>query len=220
MEELLKRITVLEQAHRRLKRALALETLALWSGAAVWMATCASSGAAPDGIPAPRLRTSELVVVDETGVERVRISGDLPDAVIRGRRVPRGSRAAGIALYDSTGQERGAYATFSPSDNVGLTLDTRASQAALFMADPNAGAALRLWNGGEEIALRADDDGAHISALQSRKVIFQEPPMASPNIPLCSKLRKLKGRLSDAELLAACSERMPESSCSACLSPP
>src|SRR4051812_12835677 len=68
------------------------------------------------------LRVSELVVVDPKGVERVRIGGDLPDAVINGKRVPRGEKAAGVLLYDGTGQERGGYVTFEPSSNIALTL--------------------------------------------------------------------------------------------------
>lgn len=74
--------------------------------------------------PTP-LRVSEIVVVDSKGAERVRIGGDLPDAIIGGKRVPRGQQAAGVLLYDATGSERSGYVTFEPSGNVGLTLDSR-----------------------------------------------------------------------------------------------
>ena len=57
-------------------------------------------------------------------MERVRIGGDLPDAVIGGKRVPRGEKAAGLLMYDGTGQERGGYVTFKTIRNVVLTLDT------------------------------------------------------------------------------------------------
>ncbi|UCF04886.1 MAG: hypothetical protein JSV33_13325 [bacterium] len=80
------------------------------------------------------LRVTEFVVVDEAGVERVRVGGNLPDAVIAGKRVPRGERAAGVLLYDGIGQEHGGYVTWEPSGNVGLTLDSRKGQATLFVA--------------------------------------------------------------------------------------
>jgi hypothetical protein len=92
------------------------------------------------------LRVSELIVVDPKGVERVRIGGDLPDALIDGKRMPRGQKIAGMILYDGTGQKRSGYVTFEPSGNVGLTLDTRREQATAFIAGPNQGSFLRLWH--------------------------------------------------------------------------
>jgi hypothetical protein len=55
------------------------------------------------------LRLSELDVVDERNIMRIRIGGQLPDAVVGGKVLPRGQRAAGILLYDETGQERSGY---------------------------------------------------------------------------------------------------------------
>jgi hypothetical protein len=77
------------------------------------------------------LRVSELVVVGPKGVERARIGGDPPDAVINGKSIPRGEKAAGLLLYDGTGQERGGYVTFEPFSNIALTLDTKKQQVAL-----------------------------------------------------------------------------------------
>lgn len=57
------------------------------------------------------LRVRELVVVDAAGVPRARLGGDLPDAVIDGKTVPRGQDAAGLLLYDATGVERGGLPT-------------------------------------------------------------------------------------------------------------
>jgi hypothetical protein len=143
----------------------------------------------------PSLRVSQLVIVDNRGVERVRIGGDLPDAIVQGKRVPRGSQAAGLLLYDGTGQERGGYLTFSPSGNAALTLDTLDQQVALFVAPPHGGVALRLWNGPDEIALRADDDGAHVTATAVKKVIFQQPSFPSPEKSAsCKELRQLRSR--------------------------
>ena len=71
---------------------------------------------------APSIRASEIVVVDPNGVERVRIGGQLPDAV-PGK--PRGDRVAGVLLYDQTGRERSGYVTFESSGNVGRTVRTQ-----------------------------------------------------------------------------------------------
>ncbi|WP_457653812.1 hypothetical protein [Rhodocaloribacter sp.] len=116
---------------------------------------------------------NQIEVVDR-GVVRVRIGGQLPDAVIRGRRVPRGGVAAGVLLYDDTGQERSGYVTFD-SGNVILTLDGRRSQSAFFVADTTGETALRIWYGKDVIDLRADRDGARITAAEDGHVVFQQP---------------------------------------------
>ena len=52
------------------------------------------------------------VVVDGKDVIRARLGGDLPDAVMAGRRVSkRGSKAAGVMLYNEEDIERGGYVT-------------------------------------------------------------------------------------------------------------
>ncbi|MDP2116856.1 MAG: hypothetical protein Q8J71_05620, partial [Brevundimonas sp.] len=128
-----------------------------------------------------KLRVSELVVVDADGVERVRISGDLPDAVVDGRRLVRGEKAAGVILYDGAGRERSGYATFEPSGNVLLTLDNRQSeQNALFVAGPDNAAALRLWQGRDAIDLRTDQAGTRLTVVEGGLVRHQTPVTAIP----------------------------------------
>src|SRR5436305_8922399 len=133
---------VLERRTRRLERTLRI-SIGAWVGLAT-LAVCAfTMRSSPQQPATPQsLKVSELVVVDPKGVERVRIGGDLPDAVINGRRVPRGEKASGVLIYDATGQERGGYVTFDPSGNAALTLDTRRQQVVLLAADPESGAAL------------------------------------------------------------------------------
>lgn len=132
---------VVQAEIRRLRIWSRLQTGALALIGAVGIAAFASS-------QPTSLRVSELVVVDSDGVERVRIGVDLPDAVVDGRRLVRGEKAAGVILYDAAGRERSGYATFEPSGNVMLTLDNRQSeQNALFVAGPDNAAALRLWQG-------------------------------------------------------------------------
>src|SRR5207244_1573004 len=91
--------------------------------------------------PTDQLRLRALSIMDERGVERVRIAGQLPDAVVNGRRVPRGEQAAGVLIYDDAGQERGGYVTFAPSRNAVLTLDTRRGQEVRRHAASTVGAA-------------------------------------------------------------------------------
>lgn len=147
------RLGALEQRLRRARVLLGAACLLLATACiALWLRP------APD-----RLRVSELVVVDPAGVERVRLSGDMPDAVIDGKRIHRGSAAAGVMLYDRTGQERGGYVTWNTGDNIGLTLDGRKGQNALFVAGPEGSVSLQLWHGQQTLDLRADADGARLS---------------------------------------------------------
>jgi len=166
---------------------------------------------------AGRLRVTELVVVDEIGVERVRVGGDLPDAVIDGKRVPRGEKAAGILLYDGTGRERGGYVTWEPSGNVGLTLDSRKGQATLFVAGPEGGSALKLWDGEDSIELRSDSDGSRLTAIREGLVVFQEPAVDALGDEACAAYREALSTYSMEEVLRACRQRYSEAACRACL---
>lgn len=214
------RLLSCEANHRRLQRMLRFQVALTVAVVLALVWSCASAPTDRSTGTFSSLRLSQLVVVDKRGVERVRIGGDLPDATIHGKRVPRGSQAAGVLLYDDTGQERGGYITLSPSGNVALTLDTLDQQVALFAAPTHGGVALRLWNGPDEIALRADDDGAHVTATASKKVVFQEPPFPSPEgSGSCNELRQLRHQLAPPDLLAACNERASIEWCRACLAP-
>src|SRR5947209_5036273 len=98
----------MEDRIRRLERALKLVVSGWLLAAAAVALYLAPWRANAQTANAPQsLRVSELVVVDPQGVERVRIGGDLPDAVINGKRIPRGEKVAGVMLYDGSGQERG-----------------------------------------------------------------------------------------------------------------
>lgn len=165
----------------------------------------------------PSLRVSELVVVDPKGVERVRIGGDLPDAIIGGKRVPRGEKAAGVLLYDGSGQERSGYVTFEPSGNVGLTLDTRRSQATLFVAGPDSGSALQLWHGRDLIELRSDEDGSRITAVKSGQVVSQQPPIDKMSADTCEVYKGARSRVSREQVMRDCRRRFNDVACRACL---
>lgn len=169
--------------------------------------------------PAP-LRVSELVVVDPKGVERVRIGGDLPDALIGGKRVPRGEKAAGVLLYDGGGQERSGYVTFEPSGNVGLTLDTRRGQVALFVAGPDSGSALQLWHGADSVELRSDQDGSRLTGIRAGQLAVQEPAVDKMMPGTCEAYKGARARVSSEQVMRDCRRRFNNAACRACLGEP
>lgn len=165
-----------------------------------------------------KITASELVIVDDTGKVRIRLGGDLPDAVINGKPRPRGQRAAGVLLYDATGTERSGYVTFEPSGNVALTLDAREKQVATFVAGPDGTSALQLFSGGSSVEMRNDDDGPSIHATSRKQVRFHEPPVENPErTEMCKALREAKAHMSLPQLFEACRTRTSEAACQACL---
>lgn len=161
------------------------------------------------------LKVSELVVVDPKGVERVRIGGDLPDAVYNGRRVPRGSKAAGVLLYDDTGRERGGYVTWG-SENVGLTLDSAKMQVGMFVAGLE-GSALNMRYGNDAIELRSDEDGSRITAVQDGHIVAQQPATIKMASGTCESYRGARSRVSPEQVMRDCQRRFTERVCRACL---
>ena len=166
------------------------------------------------------LTLSELNIVDSNGTVRLRLGGNLPDAVRNGKTKPRGQRVAGILLYDGTGAERSGYVTFEPSGNVALTLDTRTSQVATFVAGPDGSgtSALRLFSGASAVELRNDEDGPSIHAVRRQQVVFHEPLVENPReTEMCKALQEAKKQAPMAQLLDACRARTSEAACQACL---
>ncbi|HKR64381.1 MAG TPA: hypothetical protein VJZ00_11670 [Thermoanaerobaculia bacterium] len=209
MHDIEHRLAACERKNRWLTTFILLQTIAIVA------LRCATT-------PAPTaptsLRARELVIVDDNGVERVRVTGNAPDAVIKGKRVPRGDEAAGVLLYDDSGQERGGYITFTKSKNVALTLDGLNAQTALFIATPDGATALRLWRGQDEVSLRTDEDGPRITGIRNGAVEFQQPPIASPEkTSTCAELRESRSRLTESQVLGYCKRAMPESQCRVCL---
>jgi hypothetical protein len=205
----------LEHRTRRLEKLLRI-SIAGWLAVAL-LGVCAftiRSSSQQPAIPAS-LKVSELVVVDPKGVERVRIGGDLPDATINGKRVPRGEKAAGVMLYDTTGQERGGYVTWE-SGNVGLTLDTRKGQVALFAAGLE-GSALSMWHGKDAVEVRSDEDGSRITAIQDGRIASQQPSNIKMASGTCDDYRGDRARSSVEKAMTSCQRRFTESACRACL---
>ena len=169
------------------------------------------------------LTVSELDVVDPHGVIRARIGGDLPDAVVNGKRMPRGQKAAGVILYDDSGPERGGYVTFSPSRNVALTLDNRSSagQTAILVAGPAGGSALTLSYGNDLVEMRVDDEtGPSIHAMKGKQVAFHVPPVVNFEATEgCRDFRSALTKMTRQEALDFCRARLSEEACQACIGP-
>lgn len=204
------RLQKLERRHRRLalQSRLQFGVIALMSAALVAGFSARDSGS---------LTVSELVVVDTQGVERVRIGGDLPDAVVDGRRIERGESAAGVLLYDGNGRERGGYVTFEPSGNAVLTLDDGESrQKTLFVAGRDGGAALRLWEGEDAMDLRVDSEGARMTVLNEGRIAVQTPEIAMGPVP-CAAYRDALENLSHDAVVRECEARFTGEACQACL---
>jgi len=221
------RLNKLEITNRRLKRVVAAEALGIavilvavfvFASTPVVQAEGAVQAESDASSQAPQsLTVSELIVVDDQGIERVRIGSDLPDAVIDGKRIRRGTEVAGVMLYDTTGQERGGYVT-STEGNVFLTLDTRQGQVALFAAGPDGGSTARLWHENDAIELRSDGDGSRITAIDDGRVVFQRP-VATLGEEACSQYRAGLQQFSRERVLGACQQRFTEEACTECLRP-
>ena len=211
-DDLNARLAVVEARLGRQRRL----TAAAYALLVVLLALCVVNYVAAQRQPTT-LTLSELNIVDSGGVARVRIGGALPDAVIDGKPTPRGEKAAGVLLYDDTGQERGGYVTWEPSGNVGLTLDSRHGQSALFVADPEIGTALQIWHANDLIELRSDDDGSRLTAVKDGAVVFQQPSVTELDADACAAYREALANYSYDEVMTACKKRFPAEACANCL---
>ena len=139
------RIVALERkvSHQRISVVICL-------GIGMLVGWVASAGYLPLSAQAPRggdiITVRGLIVVDDKGVERVRIGAPLPDPIVNGRRVPRQGVVSGMLIFDAEGDERGGYVTEEHGDAM-LTLDAKGRQQTIFIANRNGGANLSVWSG-------------------------------------------------------------------------
>jgi len=211
------RLEALERRHRRL---MMMNVIGLCILAGAVLLQAGFTVRAQEKADPKSLVLSELAIVDDSGKVRLRLGGNLPDAVANGKTKPRGQRAAGILLYDGTGVERSGYVTLEPSGNVALTLDTRTKQVATFVAGANdpGTSALQLFSSGSAVELRNDEDGPSIHAIRRKQVVFHEPAVENPQgTAMCKALQAAKSQATKAQLLDACRSRTSEAACQACL---
>jgi hypothetical protein len=86
--------------------------------------------------PPERLTLRSLAVIDEKGIERIRIAAPLPDATEGGKPQQRRSPASGIQLNDANGNERGGLAMLDDG-TLTLCFDSKSAEAACMYVMPS-----------------------------------------------------------------------------------
>ena len=110
-------------------------------------------------------------------MERLRLGAPLPDPMgTDGKRSHRQGVISGMLISDSKGPERGGYVTADASDEAFLTLDSRKGQEVLFLANPDGGTNLDLFDKlGNEAELTVFPDGPEFVLKKKKQVIAQLP---------------------------------------------
>ncbi|HZX29635.1 MAG TPA: hypothetical protein VFF16_21355 [Telluria sp.] len=216
MDNIEARIRACELENERLRKRMG-RTNALWL---VGLLLAAGGGALAGTGMKPTvfdsIRAREVVVVDGKGIVRARLAGDMPDAVMAGGHVSkRGSKAAGVMLYDEEGIERGGYVTMDEGSNVLLTLDSKYRQATMFVAGPDQSqtSALRMWAPGRAIELRNDENGARLSVSDQTGVALQQPAVGL-TAESCKDMAELEHKYPSEHI---CRAKFTEAACNACL---
>jgi hypothetical protein len=126
-----------------------------------------------DGI----VRVRELIVEDSAGVERIRLGAPLPDPMgTDGLRQKRQGPISGMIISDAKGVERGGYATDDQYDEAFFTLDSHKGQEVLFLANPEGGTNLDLFDKlGNEAQLTVFPTGPKFVLKRAKTVIAQLP---------------------------------------------
>ncbi len=125
------------------------------------------------------LHVRGLIVEDAHGVERVRLEAPLPDPMgVDGIRHPRSGIISGLLISDAKGTERGGYVTADASDEAFFTLDSRKGQEVLFLANPDGGTNLDLFDKlGNEAQLTVFPEGPKLVMKKAKQVVAQIPAM-------------------------------------------
>ncbi len=123
------------------------------------------------------LRVRGLIVEDAHGVERVRLGAPLPDPMgADGVRHKRQGDISGMLISDAKGTERGGYVTADASDEAFFTLDSRKGQEVLFLANPEGGTNLDLFDkAGNEAALTVFPEGPKLEMKKAGRVVAEVP---------------------------------------------
>jgi hypothetical protein len=213
------RVLICERDNAQLRRRLASQNRAWLASLLVVAASGAVAGISLNNAVFDSVKAKEVVVIDAKGIVRARLGGDLPDAVMaNGRVARRGSKAAGMIIYDEEGIERGGYVTQDEGSNAMLTLDSKFRQAALFVAGPGEtqASAMRLWSQGSAIELRSDANGSRLSVADAGAVTSQHP-VVSLRPETCTDYKALEKQHPGK---GVCRSRFTESACTACLETP
>jgi len=216
LDELMNRVEGCEQENRRLRKVIKRQNF-------IWLATLlaavistATASIVTKNDVFGTIQARDITIVDQNGIVRARMSGDMPDAVMYGGHVAkRGAQAAGFMIYDKDGIERGGYVTFD-HDNAMLSLDSKHHMIASLIAGPSESGTgvLNLSSQQNAMELRADDDGARMSISKSR-IVQQQIPAIEPLMPeTCNHWAKLEREYPNENV---CRSRFSETACRRCL---
>jgi hypothetical protein len=210
------RILACEEENAKLRKRIARQN-GLWlAGLLLLLGGGAIAGASLRNAVFDSVKAKEVVVVDAKGIVRARLGGDLPDAVMAGGRVSkRGTKAAGLIIYDEEGIERGGYATLDEGSNAIITLDSKHRMAAMLVAGPDQdlSSALKLTNQGSAIELRSDVNGSRLSVFDKTGVVSQQPAVAL-SAPTCSTFKELERKYPGER---TCQSKFTDAACKVCL---
>ncbi len=211
------RVRACEQENVRLRKQIARQNM-FWVSVLLLVAGGgAFAGSSLKNAIFDSIKAKEVVVVDNKGVVRARMGGDLPNAVMAGGHVAnRGSKAAGFIIYDEEGIERGGYATLDNGSNAMLTLDSKHKMAAILVAGPsiNQASALTLITQASAIELRSDTDGSRLTVTDPKVgITLQQPNIAALSTTTCTDYKELATKYPGEKY---CQKRFADSTCNAC----
>jgi hypothetical protein len=176
-DELVRALSLIQRENRNLRwlsmTSVLLALLCLASNLGVVRLASAHASSKKDEI----LHVRGLIVEDANGVERLRLGAPLPDPMGNdGIRHPRKGPISGTIISDTKGTERGGYVTDDKYDEAFFSLDSRKGQEVLFLANPNGGTNLDLFDdSGNEAQLTVFPEGPKFVLKQNRKVVAQLP---------------------------------------------
>jgi len=217
MDELVTRVAACEQENHRLRKVLRRQNFAWIAALLVTAIGTATASIAVKNEVVGSIQAKDITIVDQNGVVRARMSGDMPDATVFGGRVAkRGAQAAGFMIYDKDGIERGGYVTFD-HDNAMLSLDSKYHMVASLIAGPSESGTgvLNLQSRQNAMELRSDEDGARLSVNKGRVVQQQIPAIDVLSKETCSDWREIEKKHPNENL---CRSRYTETACKRCLS--
>ena len=125
---------------------------------------------------AKSLRLRELRIYDDNGVDRVVISGHLPQVLVNGK--PRNFRPrsmAGMLIYDGSDTERGGYGTMDGYANALLTLDGKVNQVFLLLAEPQGSPFFMQHDGNGFVFMGVGDGRPFVTLREGKNVVFAKP---------------------------------------------
>lgn len=211
------RLLACETENARLRKRITRQNTAWMVGLLLMAGGGAIAGSSIRNAVFDSIKAKEVVVVDGKGIVRTRLGGDLPDAIMAGGRVSkRGSKAAGLIIYDEEGIERGGYATLDEGSNAMITLDSKHRMAVIMVAgpEPSQNSALTLSTVGSAIEMRADGNGVRLSTSDKNGLTFQQPAINALSPATCTDYRELARKYPGERI---CQKRFLETACEACL---